>query len=965
MKEKTTLHFVNTFVFLLLISAVEMANGQTVSVWLTTDNQNTKLQQQSSVTFATGSGGSNPVFVDETQTYQPIEGFGADFTDSAAYLLNEVATLSARTNAMNSLFTRNGGGIGVSFTRNPMGASDLTRFDYSYDDLSPGQTDTNLILFSIAHDLVDIIPLEQQALQLNTNLTIMANPWSPPGWMKLCGSMINGTSTNTLLPSMYTPFAMYFVKYIQAYQTNGISIKYISLQNEPLYTPDDYPGMYMAAPTQLVVLRDYVLPALAASNLTTKVLVYDHNWDQPGYPETVFLDPTVLASSQVAGTAWHGYAGTPGVMLTLAGEYPTKGNYQTEHSGGTWVGDQVKADFEEITHVLRSWGRAYVKWSLALDENHGPNTGGCNTCNPLVTINSSSGALSYDIDFYTLGHFSKFVLPGAYRIYSANGAGVISTAFINPDGSKVLVAFNDTTSSKTFQVQWASQSFTYTLASYCGATFTWTGTQTGGYSVSATNQIQASSFNSVSGLQTEPTSDTLGGYDVGYSYGGAYAVYQNVNLAAGFTNVSVRVASANSGTLEFLLDSPTGPLLGSVSIPNTGGWQTWQTVTSSVSGAGGLHNLYLVFQGTASGIGNLNWFQFSGALAPLPSPWVTADLGAVGLAGSASYSSGTFTLNGSGADIWNSADACHYVDQPATGNCEIRARVVSVQNTDPWAKAGVMLRESTAPGAVNAAVFVTPGNGVTFQVRSGTGGATTSTTVAGGAPKWVRLVRASSNSFEGYYSSDGTSWTQISTNTSITISNTVLVGLAVTAHNNASNCTATFDNVSVNQSPVLASVSNQTILAGRTLLVTNSASDADVPAQTLAYSLLSAPTGASINANSGVFTWRPTIAQSPSTQTVAVVVSDNGVPSMSATQSFTITVTPPALPTLNPASITNGQFGFWINGDTGPNYTILTSTNLVSWLSIATLNSPALPFFWIDNNPASSPLRFYRTLLGP
>jgi hypothetical protein len=177
-------------------------------------------------------------------------------------------------------------------------------------------------------------------------------------------------------------------------------------------------------------------------------------------------------------------------------------------------------------------------------------------------------------------------------------------------------------------------------------------------------------------------------------------------------------------------------------------------------------------------------------------------------------------------------------------------------------------------------------------------------------------------------------------------------------------CAAAFDNVSVNQSPVLAPISNQTILSGRTLLVTNSAGDADVPAQTLAYSLLSAPTAASINTNSGVFTWRPTIAQAPSTQTVAVVVSDNGLPILNATQNFTITVTSPAIPTLNPALMTNGHFGFLINGDTGPDYTILTSTNLVSWLPMVT-NTPVLPYFWIDTNSISSPLRFYRTLLGP
>jgi len=195
--------------FLLTLAATAtLANAQTVSVWLTTDNQRTKLQQQASVTFSIGSGGSNPVFVDETQAYQQIEGFGASFTDSAAYLLNQVATPSARIATMNDLFTRNGGGIGVSFVRNPMGASDLARFHYSYDDLPPGQTDPALTFFSIAHDQADIIPLIQQARQLNPQLRVMATPWSPPGWMKTSGSLIGGA----LLPSMFTPFANYFVK---------------------------------------------------------------------------------------------------------------------------------------------------------------------------------------------------------------------------------------------------------------------------------------------------------------------------------------------------------------------------------------------------------------------------------------------------------------------------------------------------------------------------------------------------------------------------------------------------------------------------------------------------------------------------------------------------------------------------------------------------------------------------------
>ena len=168
-----------------------------------------------------------------------------------------------------------------------------------------------------------------------------------------------------------------------------------------------------------------------------------------------------------------------------------------------------------------------------------------------------------------------------------------------------------------------------------------------------------------------------------------------------------------------------------------------------------------------------------------------------------------------------------------------------------------------------------------------------------------------------------------------------------------------------NHPPVLAALSNQTIMAGRTLLVTNSATDADTPAQTLTFSLLTAPTNAAINSSSGLFTWRPTIAQSPSTQTVAVIVADSGTPIMTATQSFTATVTRPAVPALNSISITNGRFGFLINGSTGPDYTILVSTNLTSWNPIFTGNSLPVPCYWVDTNSLSYPIRFYRTVLGP
>jgi len=184
------------------------------------------------------------------------------------------------------------------------------------------------------------------------------------------------------------------------------------------------------------------------------------------------------------------------------------------------------------------------------------------------------------------------------------------------------------------------------------------------------------------------------------------------------------------------------------------------------------------------------------APSSLPSPWVTADIGAVGATGSASYSGGTYTVTGSGADIWNTADEFRYVYQPSSSTCEMNARVASVQNTDPWAKAGVMIRESTAANSRFAAVFITPGNGVSFQWRSSTGGSCSYAQVTGvTAPRYVRIQRASGNSFRAYYSSNGTSWTQIGSNQKISMSSSATMGLAVTSHNDGTLCTSALDNV--------------------------------------------------------------------------------------------------------------------------------------------------------------------------
>jgi len=434
----------------------------------------------------------------------------------------------------------------------------------------------------------------------------------------------------------------YFVDYIQAYANAGVNVDYISLQNEPLFVPSNYPGMCMPAivpstdyttsqTDQMTAVYSYMLPALSAASLNTKVLVYDHNRDRPDYPENVLANHSL---TQIAGVAWHGFGGTPGAMTPIRNMFPSIGAYETEHSGFVTNSDQSRLDFEEIIQCMRNWARAYVKWSLALDENQGPHTGGCASCTGIVTVNSTSGKITYGTEFYTMGQFSKYVLPGATRIYSSNALGVVTAAFVNPapDNSRVLVAFNDSSQTQTFQVQWGTQSFTYTLPSLAAATFTGGGIQSSTYTVGAKSQIWASSFNSTSGnntpgnyltwgLETELTSDTNGGYDVGFASDGDYAVYKNVDFGSGVSTVTARLACNQGGggncggTLEFHLDSSAGTPVASITIPSTGGWETWQTTSPvNVSGASGIHDLYLVFKSPASGttsLGNLNWFQFN------------------------------------------------------------------------------------------------------------------------------------------------------------------------------------------------------------------------------------------------------------------------------------------------------------------------------------------------------------------
>ncbi|MGW5283685.1 ricin-type beta-trefoil lectin domain protein [Streptomyces collinus] len=463
------------------------AAGEQVTAWLTTTDDSAGrhvvrgLQAQTPFAFQSGTGGGGEnITVDENTRYQTFTGGGASFTDTAAWLMNSSGALSASTRdaTMRKLFSPSDG-IGLSFLRNPMGASDLARYGYTYDDVPAGQTDTSLAKFSLAHDLADVVPLTRQALQLDPALTVMASPWTAPAWMKDSGSLNGGW----LKAEDYGAYASYFVKYLQAYRDQGVNVSYVTAQNEPTCC-SGYPSMSWNGNGLAYFTKSELLPKLQAAGLTTKVLAHDWNWDvYDSYAAQTVDDPAVRNHPNFGGIAWHGYGGDIGKQTSVHDQYPALDAFGTEHSGGTWIADQQREDMSNIIDYTRNWAKSVTKWSLAVDQNMGPHNGGCGTCTGLVTVHNgdgASGTVDYTVEYYDMGHLTKFVRPGAQRIASTASTTVPNVAWRNPDGSKALIAYNGSSSARSVTVNWGAQHATYSLPGRTSATFTWSGTQSGG-----------------------------------------------------------------------------------------------------------------------------------------------------------------------------------------------------------------------------------------------------------------------------------------------------------------------------------------------------------------------------------------------------------------------------------------------------------------------------------------------------
>jgi O-glycosyl hydrolase len=440
-----------------------------VDFWLTKGNQTSLLQKQTGIlAFGNGVNIYPSIEVNETQTYQTVEGFGFTLTGGSAQVINQLAT-QKKKDILQELFGSGDTSIGLSYLRISIGASDLNATPFTYDDMPTGQTDVNLTNFSLAPDMTDVIPLLKEILAINPNIKIMGSPWSAPLWMKDNNNFIGGS----LQPQYYGAYAQYFVKFIQKMKAEGIVIDAITPQNEPLHGGNN-PSMVMTALQQADFIKNNLGPAFQAASITTKIITYDHNCDNPQYPITILKD--AAAYPFVTGSAFHLYGGDISALSTVHNAYPNKDVYFTEQytsSTGSFDGDlrwQVK---NVIIGSMRNWSKNALQWNLANDGAFGPHTdGGCTTCKGAITVSSTESVVR-NVGYYIAAHASKFIPAGSTRISSNVSGNLQNVAFKTPEGKKVLLVVNDSDTAALFNIKYKGKWITTSLDAGAVGTYTW------------------------------------------------------------------------------------------------------------------------------------------------------------------------------------------------------------------------------------------------------------------------------------------------------------------------------------------------------------------------------------------------------------------------------------------------------------------------------------------------------------
>lgn len=435
--------------------------------WITDPAASVLFEKKSDAVMPASGDNVRSIRIDDSKTYQSVDGFGYSLTGGSAFHLFRMDT-APRAALLKELFDTGSNHIGVSYLRISIGASDLDEQVFSYDDLPPGQTDTAMAKFSINPDKRFLIPVLKEILAVNPKIKILGSPWSPPVWMKTNDSSRGGS----LKREYYDAYATYFVKYIEAMKAEGITIDAVTIQNEPLH-PGNNPSLLMLPEDQRDFIKQSLGPLFRSHDLATKIIVYDHNADRPDYPLTIFHDAD--AAQYVDGSAFHLYAGSVDTLSYVHEAFPNKNLYFTEQ----WVGapghlaEDLKWHTKNvIIGTMRNWCRTALEWNLAADSKLEPHTpGGCTECLGAVTIDSNN--VKRNPAYYIIAHASKFVRPGAVRIASAEVDSLANVAFRNVDGRKTLIVLNESTRPLGFCVADGKNVFRSTLAGGAVGTYVW------------------------------------------------------------------------------------------------------------------------------------------------------------------------------------------------------------------------------------------------------------------------------------------------------------------------------------------------------------------------------------------------------------------------------------------------------------------------------------------------------------
>jgi glucosylceramidase len=440
-----------------------------VDFWLTKGDQNVLLAKQSgNLGFNTIVNSYPNIEVNAAQKYQTIDGFGYTLTGGSASVINQLNAIK-KVALLQELFGTSETAIGVSYIRISIGASDLNSEPFTYNDIPVGATDLDLTKFSLDKDRNGVLALLKQILAINPKILILATPWSAPLWMKDKNSFVGGK----LQTKYYEVYAKYFVKYIQQMKAEGIAIDAITPQNEPLHGGNN-PSMEMSALEQMDFIKNHLGPAFKTANITTKIIAYDHNCDNPNYPKAILAD--AVAYPFVDGSAFHLYAGDITALSEVYNAYPAKNIYFTEQftaSTGDFGGDLKWHLKNVIIGSMRNWSKNALEWNLANNAAFEPHTaGGCTTCKGALTINSGE-SFQRNVAYYIIAHASKFVPAGSVRIGSNINGSLQNVAFLTPSGSKVLIVENDGAGSVNFNIKFDGKWITTSLDGGAVGTYIW------------------------------------------------------------------------------------------------------------------------------------------------------------------------------------------------------------------------------------------------------------------------------------------------------------------------------------------------------------------------------------------------------------------------------------------------------------------------------------------------------------